>query len=54
MEISAILLPEDLGLERMVLRKHGKQLPLRDSPTLSSYGIIDGSAVDFEVTGLET
>lgn len=52
-EIAAILLPLDLESERMILRKRGKQQPLRDSPTLSSYGIIDGSALDYEVIGWE-
>lgn len=50
---AALQLPEDLDPERMVLRKHGKQQPLRDSLTLSSYGIIDGTALDLWVTGVE-
>lgn len=51
METAAILLPLDLESDRMVLRKRGKQQPLRDSPTLSSYDIIDGSALELEAIG---
>lgn len=47
-----MLLPLDLEPERLILRKRGKRQPLRDSPMFYSYGIVDGSAVDFEVTGL--
>lgn len=50
MEIAAILLL-DLESERMILRKRGKQPPLRDSLTLSFYGIVDWSAFDSEVIG---
>ncbi len=50
--VAIMLLPLDLEPERLILRKRGKRQPLRDSPTLYSYGIVDGSAVDFEVTGL--
>lgn len=51
--VAILLQPLDLPLERTILRKRGEQQPLRDSPTLSSYGIVDGSALDFEVIGLE-
>lgn len=41
----------DLEPARMVMGKREKQQPLRDSPTLSSYGIVDGSALEFEMIG---
>ena len=44
---------EETELDRLVLRKRGQKRPLRDILTLSSYGIVDGSALDFEVTGDE-
>ena len=54
MDLVAIkLLPLNLEPERKILKKRGKQQPLRDSPTFSSYDIVAGSAVDFEVTCLE-
>lgn len=51
--VAIMQLPLDLPSERLVMRKRGKKQPLRDSATLSSYGIVDGSAVEFEVTALE-
>lgn len=46
-----MLLPVDLEPETLSLRKWGKKQPLRDSRTLSFYGIVDGSALDVEVVG---
>ena len=42
---------KETELDRLVLRKRGQQRPLRDSLTLGSYGIGDGSALDLEVIG---
>lgn len=54
MKIVGILLLH-LSLEpgRMILKKWGKEQPLRDNLTTSVYNIVDGSALDYEVTVLE-
>lgn len=54
MDLVAIkLLSLDLEPERMILRKRGKRQRLRDSPTLNSYGIFGGPALEFEVISLK-
>ena len=52
--VAIMLLPLDLEPEMMILRKRGfEAAAVRNIPTLSSYGIVDGSALNFEVTCLE-
>lgn len=49
--LAAFLLMKETEEDRLILKKRGQQRPLRDNLTLGSYGIVDGSGLDLEVTG---